>query len=49
MDLSRRDLLKAAGATAAYLTTTAAADAQLRQRQAPAGWVTGQMSGADAR
>jgi acetolactate synthase-1/2/3 large subunit len=48
MAISRRDLLKAAGASAAYLAATSVTDAQLRQRPAPAGWVTGQMSGADA-
>lgn len=48
MDLSRRDLLKAAGAGAAYLTA-AAADAQFRApAPAPAGWVIGNMTGADA-
>ena len=49
MDVSRRHLLKAAGLGAAYLASTETSDAQLRQRaQGPAGWVTGQMSGADA-
>jgi acetolactate synthase-1/2/3 large subunit len=49
MTISRRDLLKAASAGAAYLTAASASNAQLRERAQPApGWVVGQMSGADA-
>ncbi|MBM3995321.1 MAG: thiamine pyrophosphate-binding protein [Planctomycetes bacterium] len=49
MDITRRTLLKAAGIGAGTLAITPNSDAQVRGRAvAPAGWVVGQMSGADA-
>lgn len=49
MTISRRNLLKAASIGSAVLAATPATDAQRRARlQAPRGWVSGQMSGADA-
>src|ERR1041385_6032447 len=49
MPLSRRNLLKAAGLGAAFLTSKQTVDAQVRQRpQSPVGWVNGQMTGAEA-
>src|ERR1700686_3172903 len=47
MTITRRDLLKAASVGAASLACASGSEAQLRQRPA-AGWVVGQMSGADA-
>lgn len=46
--ISRRDLIKAASLGTAYLASATTAPSQLRRAQAPRGWVTGQMSGADA-
>lgn len=49
MTISRRDLLKAVSVGAATLACVSGSDAQLRQpAAAPAGWVVGQMSGADS-
>src|ERR1019366_7432418 len=49
MTISRRDLLKAASAGAAYLSAAGSSDGQLRERiHGPGGWVVGHMSGADA-
>ncbi len=50
MTISRRNLLKAASLGTALLATSGSSDGQLRNRinGAAAGWVTGQMTGADA-
>src|SRR6476620_7093325 len=48
MHVSRRQLLQAASVGAACLSATSTSDGQIFRRQSPPGWVTGNMTGADA-